>query len=225
MKQTIVITGGSEGIGKAIAARLKHSGTVVIVSRDIEKGEAAARELGCQFRPVDVADYAAVEQVMKDIADEHGPVTTIINNAGLWIEGPLDANDPARMQQVILVNTLGVLNCTRAVLPGMKAAGQGTVINISSSAGLVAKPNMSTYDASKWGVTGLSKALQLELAPLGIRVSCVYPGKVNTPLFDNAGNHKDMADALEPDHVAQAVEFIFNLPSQVDVPDLSIRHL
>lgn len=224
--KTIVVTGGSAGIGKAIIERLSGPDvTLVSLSRDEAKGQAAAKALNCRFIACDVSDYASVDRAIAQVIKDCGPIEAVVNDAGLWIEGPLDDNQPERMRDVILTNTLGVLNVSHAVVPGMKAAGRGTIINISSSAGLTAKPERVVYDASKWGVTGLGRALQLELAPFGIRVTTIYPSTTETGLFDNAGNPKPFNHALEPDDVAQAVEFVLKLDPGICIPDLSIKHL
>lgn len=154
-----------------------------------------------------------------------GPVDCVINNAGLWIEGPLDELDPARIHEVLEVNTLGTINLTKAVLPGMKQQKAGRIININSQAGLYTKAERGVYNASKWAITGFTKSLQEELAPFGIGVTGMYPGKLNTDLFKKAGNEKNMADALDPTEVAKTIEFILGLDDTTLFPEVGIQYL
>lgn len=107
----------------------------------------------------------------------------LVNNAGLWIQGPLEENDPAHIADVIKVNTLGVIYGTKAVIPFMKKKGRGDIIQINSQGGFYAKAERAVYEPSKWAITGFTKGIQKELAPFGIRVTGIYPGKFDSQLF------------------------------------------
>jgi short-subunit dehydrogenase len=152
-------------------------------------------------------------------------VDCVINNAGLWIEGPLDELDPARIHEVLEVNTLGTINLTKAVIPGMKRQKAGRIININSQAGLYAKAGRGVYNASKWAVTGFTKSLQEELAPFGIGVTGMYPGKLDTGLFEKAGTPKNMADALDPQEVAKTIEFMLSMDNTILFTEIGVKHL
>ena len=219
--KTILITGGSDGLGKALAARLAPNNKVIILSPHEDKLRAVAEELGCEYKVCDVRDYAQVEKTMNEI----GVVDVLINNAGLWIEGPLDQNDPARIHEVLEVNTLGTINCTKAVIPTMKQQKSGRILNIISQAGLNAKAERTVYNASKWAVTGFTKSLQEELSPFGIAVTGLYPGKLKTNMFSKMGIDKNMDGALDTDEVAKTVEFILSLDSSTLLPEVGIKHL
>ena len=221
MKKTILISGGSDGLGKAIAAQLTLNYRVVIISPSEDKLRAAAQELGCEYKVCDVRDYQQIEKVVADI----GTLDCVVNNAGLWIEGALDDADPEKIHEVLEVNTLGTMYLTRAVVPLMKQQKSGLIINVISQAGLYAKPNRSIYNASKWAITGFTKAAQAELAPFGVRVTGLYPGKLNTELFAKSGIQKDMSNALDTVEVAKTVEFLLGFDNTVAVPEIGITHI
>lgn len=165
--KTILISGGSDGLGKAIAKQLAAGNKVIILSPSEEKLRRAADEIGCDYKVCDVRNYAQVKRAIEGL----GSIDCLVNNAGLWIEGPLDENDPDYAKQVLDVNVLGVINLTKAVIPVMKKQQAGLIININSQGGFYAKAERSVYTAAKWAITGFTKAMQPELAPHGIAVT------------------------------------------------------
>jgi short-subunit dehydrogenase len=219
--KTIVITGGSDGLGKAIAARVVAGNKVIILSPSEDKLRAAAQELSCEYKVCDVSDYAQVERVVGEI----GAIDCLVNNAGLWIEGPLDENDPQRIRAVLDVNVRGVINMTKAVIPGMKQQHSGLIVNVISQAGWYAKEARSVYTASKWAITGFTKSIQAELAKSGIGVTGLYPGKLQTDMFSKLGIEKDMSNALDTDEVAKTVEFLLGFDKMTMFPEIGIKHL
>jgi short-subunit dehydrogenase len=219
--RTILISGGSDGLGKAIAARLTPHNNVIIVSPTEDKLRATAAELGCTYRVADVRDYARLAQIVQEI----GTVDCLINNAGLWIEGPLSVNDPQRIQDVINVNTLGTINFTKAVLPVMQQQRSGIILNVISQAGVSAKAERAVYNASKWAITGFTKSMAPELAPLGIRITGLYPGKLHTDMFKKMGLDKSMHGALEPAAVAKTVEFILSCDPPVLFTEVGLMNM
>jgi len=221
MSKTIVITGGSDGLGKAIAARLAPNNKVVIMSPSEEKLKAVAQEIGCDYKVCDVRDYAQCKQVLQEI----GQVDCLVNNAGLWIQGELDQDDPARIHQVLEVNLLGVINMTKAVIPAMKQQKSGLIININSQAGLYAKAERAVYNATKWGVTGFTKSMQPELAKYGIGVTGLYPGMMQTDMFSKMCIEKDMSKGLDTEDVAKTIEFILSFDKPTLFPEIGIKHI
>ena len=219
--KTILITGGSDGLGKAIAARLAPNNKVIILSPHEEKLSAVADAVGCEYKVCDVRDYAQVEKVIGEL----GSLDCLINNAGLWIEGSLEQSDPQRIHEVLEVNTLGTINCAKAVIPTMKRQKSGRIINVISQAGLYAKPQRSVYNASKWAITGFTKSLQEELSPFGIAVTGLYPGKLKSDMFKKMGIDKDLSDALELDEVAKTVEFIVGADNSTLFCEVGLRYL
>jgi NAD(P)-dependent dehydrogenase (short-subunit alcohol dehydrogenase family) len=179
-----VVTGGASGIGLAIAQRLAASGaTVTVWDMDAKAGQGVAAELG-SFVPVDVSDFASVTRAVDATMQRRAAIDVLINNAGitgpnvkLW-DYPLDA-----WRDVFSVNLDGVFHCCRAVVPLMRKRNYGRIVNIASVAGKDGNPNASAYSASKAAVIALTKSLGKELADTGIRVNCVTPAAVRTPLF------------------------------------------
>jgi 2-dehydro-3-deoxy-L-rhamnonate dehydrogenase (NAD+) len=180
-----VVTGGASGLGLAIAQRLTDSGaTVVIWDVDETAGRAAAAALSGHSAVLDVSDLAAVTSAVYETLKLVPAIDILINNAG--ITGPNEKlwEYPATdWHRVFAVNVHGVFNCCRAVVPLMRARNYGRIVNIASVAGKDGNPNASAYSASKAAVIGLTKSLGKELADTEIRVNCVTPAAVRTPLF------------------------------------------
>ncbi len=179
--KTAVVTGGAQGIGYACAERLARDGAqVVIWDLNGDKAAEAAATLGGTSQACDVSDWESVAAA----AEATGPVSILVNSAG--IAGPIAAveeYDVATWKQVVDINLLGTFHTNRAVVPGMKAAGYGRIVNIASVAGKEGNPNASAYAASKAGVIGLTKAVGKELAGLDIAVNCVTPAAADTPIL------------------------------------------
>jgi len=180
-----VVTGGASGIGLAIAQRLAASGAAVTIwDRDEAAARAAAATLAGQAVAVDVTDAAAVAAAVAQTRTAARAIDILINNAGitgpnekLW-DYPVDA-----WNGVFAVNVHGVFHCCRAVVPLMRERDYGRIVNIASVAGKEGNPNASAYSASKAAVIALTKSLGKELADTAIRVNCVTPAAVRTPLF------------------------------------------
>ena len=223
--KTIVITGGSDGLGKTLAADLAKDNKVVIIATTEEKLKAVAEANGCVYKVCNVGDYAAVEKVMSEIAEECGSIDVLIDNAGLWIQEELDVNDPARIEAVVDVNVLGVMNCSKAVVPYMKKQHDGLIVNISSQAGISHKAERAVYNATKWAVVGFTKSLQDELAKYGIRVSNVMPGMMRTDMFKKLDIEKNMANGVDTEQVARLIRFIIETPADVMIPEVGIKNI
>jgi len=180
--RTAIVTGGVSGIGAGIAARLHAEGARVSLW-DHDAAALAQAEAPHKI-PLDVTDADAVQREADETAGTLGRIDILIACAG--ITGP---NAPvwdypvAGWNRVIEVNLNGVFYCNRAVVPHMRRAGYGRIVNIASIAGKEGNPNAAAYSASKAGVIGLTKSLGKELAQTGIRVNCVTPAAVRTPLF------------------------------------------
>ncbi|CAM5220894.1 3-oxoacyl-[acyl-carrier-protein] reductase OS=Castellaniella defragrans OX=75697 GN=HNR28_002208 PE=3 SV=1 [Castellaniella defragrans] len=174
-----VVTGGSQGIGAEIGARLRQAGATVCtwdLAPDGADPDAAQ---------VDVSDLDTVVSATHGVCERHGRLDLLINNAGF--SGPtvsLEAFDPVQWGRIISVNLLGVFNVCHAVVPVMRKAGHGRIVNIASLAGKEGTPNSSAYSASKAGVLALTKSLGKELADTGVLVNAVAPAAIRTSLLD-----------------------------------------
>ncbi|MFZ3069151.1 MAG: SDR family NAD(P)-dependent oxidoreductase [Microgenomates group bacterium] len=224
MPKVILISGGSDGLGKAIAKKLAPNNQVVILSHNKEKLEATARELNCDFVEAELTDYESLKSAVTQVVEKHQTIDVLINNAGIWMEGKLEDNEPSKIKELIDVNTTGTIFLTRAVLPVMRSKKSGQIINIVSQDGLCAKKDRSVYHASKWALTGFTKCLQEDLADENIKVTGVYPGLLKTNLFEKSGVKRDLTDALDPAEVALFIETVINLGNSTYIPEFSIKN-
>ena len=172
----VFITGASSGIGKACAGYLAAKGfTVYGASR-----KPAESTGGVRFLQMDVTQPGTVQKAVQTIIDAHKKIDVLINSAGMGIGGAVELATPEEIRQQIETNFMGVVNVCSAVLPHMRAARQGKIINISSLAGAMAIPFQGFYAASKFAVEGYSEALSMEVQPFHIKVSVVEPGDFST---------------------------------------------
>lgn len=217
----VLITGGSDGLGRAIAQALKTAGhSVTILGRDEAKTKQVAAELGCDYVVADLRDVAALNTAVAAA----GEIDVLVNNAGTWIQDALETNEDARIEEVMEVNALGTIYATKAVVPQMKQRGGGRILNVISQAGLSAKAERAVYNASKWAVTGFTKSMQLELKPHKIAVTGLYPGALDTSMFHKTG-YQPRQNALDVKLVAESIVYICSLPDFVDVPELGMQSL
>ena len=183
--RTVIVTGGARGMGASHARGFVAEGANVVIADVLEReGRTLADELGDHaiFSRLDVTsdrDWAATVAAAEDA---FGPVSVLVNNAGISRFGAIAETEPVAWRQVIDINLTGTYLGIRATVPSMRKAGGGAIVNISSAAGMMAYPNTAAYGASKWGVRGLTKTAALELGRDNIRVNSVHPGPVRTPM-------------------------------------------
>lgn len=181
-----IVTGGGSGMGASHCRRFVREGAMVICTDiDTAGGNAVAAELGdaCRFVKHDVASAESWQRVCEE-AERLGPVSILVNNAGVTFEAPIAEFSEEMYNKIVAVNQTGTFLGCRAVVPLMQRAGGGSIVNISSVAGLCGFDKGAVYCASKFAVRGLSKALAVELGKLGIRVNSVHPGVVRTPMIE-----------------------------------------
>jgi hypothetical protein len=207
-----VITGASSGIGEATARELRRRGWhCVLVARREELLQALAADLDGEFEICDVSDRAAVEAMAARVLERHPAVGLLVNNAGIPARGTFLTVHPELIERVMAVNYLGGVWCTRALLPGLEAAGReggAHVVNLASVAGTVAFAPAGAYAASKHAQVAFSRSLRAALAGSGIRVHTVIPGFVETEAFPQRGVLKSRLlgrFVIEPPRVATAI--------------------
>lgn len=194
--KSAIITGGSKGLGLAMAAGLASAGAnVMLVNRNADEGTRAAQELAQTYGTsaisfgADITDREKTEEMARVALDAFGRIDILINSAGINIRGAIDEVTPADFNKVMDVNVNGTWLCCRSVTPFMKKAGSGKIINLASTLGLVGLANRTPYTASKGAVVQMTRALALELAPFNINVNAICPGpfltEMNIPIADS----------------------------------------
>jgi 3-oxoacyl-[acyl-carrier protein] reductase len=227
--KSAIVTGGTKGIGRAIAEALVREGANVCISaRHEDEITDAVSDMGglsSEGKVVgavcDVRDYDEVKALIAHAVTEFGGVDILINNAGIGIFGKVEDLAPDDFRAVLETNLFGVYYCCHEAIPQMKRRGGGYIINISSLAGTNAHPQMAAYNASKFGLNGFSEALMQEVRHDGIKVSYIMPGSVNTE-FGGDETSDDKSWQLQPPDIARVVLDLLHhdersLPSRVEI--------
>jgi len=217
-----IVTGGAQGIGKAIALTLaRHGVNVVVTDINLERAQATAQEIeALQVRSLaikaNVADVSAAEQMVKETVDKLGKIDILVNNAGITRDNVLLRMKPEEWDQVMEVNLKGTYACTRAALKFMFRQKNGRIVNIASITGLMGNAGQANYSASKAGIIGFTKAVAREYANRGITVNAVAPGFIDTAMTQAIPEKEREALTRQipmerlgtPDDVAAAVYFL-----------------
>jgi NADP-dependent 3-hydroxy acid dehydrogenase YdfG len=228
--ETAVVTGAGSGIGRGVATALSRMGLrVALVGRDREKLEATRKLLADGDRaivaPCDVADRGAVEGMVRTVLGAFSTIDVLISNAGTNVRNRgLDVLTPEDWDRMIATNLTGSFNLLHEILPGMRSARNGLVVQICSISGLRASTlGGAGYSASKFGQAALGLCLGREERERGIRSTVIYPGEVNTPILDArpvAVPQERREAILQPEDVAAAVKFLVELHPRARVPEL-----
>jgi NADP-dependent 3-hydroxy acid dehydrogenase YdfG len=237
--RAIAITGASSGIGEATALACAAAGAdVALAARRSDRIEALAQRIEADFpgrRALAItADVGEEEQANAFVTRAHGELGRLdglVNNAGVMLLGPIDGAPTEEWRRMVHVNLFGVLYCTHAALPLMRAQGSGDVVNVSSVAGRVATAGAGVYNLTKWGVNAFSEALRQESLDAGIRVTVVEPGAVATelaghnrpPIREQLEQRFGKTGRLEAEDVANAILYALGQPPHVSVNELLVR--
>jgi clavulanate-9-aldehyde reductase len=235
--RAIAITGASSGIGEATALACAAAGaSVALAARRADRIEALAQKIEqagsrAVAIPTDVGDEQQARTFVERAHGELGRLDGLINNAGVMLLGPVDGAPTEEWRRMIHVNLFGVLYCTHAALPLMRAQASGHIVNVSSVAGRVARAGSGVYNLTKWGVNAFSEALRQECVEAGIRVTIVEPGAVMTELPGH--NRPEIIEQMirrfsgvEPLHaqdIANAIVFALGQPPNVSINELLVR--
>ena len=229
-----IVTGGGSGIGRSAALMMAKAGAkVVLVGRTVSKVEDVKDEIEAaggkaMALGLDVGDYDGVMQMAKDVLDAYGQIDVLVNNAGHSSHHRrLMTTTPEELRAVLDSNVAGSVFCSQAVVPHMQQRGEGTIINVSSMAGVNASMLAGmAYSAAKAAVINFTAFLNAEYKNSGIRSSVVIPGEVDTPILDNRPivPSDDARDTMvTADDAAEAIFLIANLPQRACIPELIIR--
>lgn len=233
MKKLVVITGASSGFGMALAKAFAEDGyPMLLLARRVEKMEALALP-NTMCRKVDVSDKEAFESAVREAEAKYGKTDLIINNAGVMLLGDLATQDPTEWKRMLDVNVMGVMNGMQIVMNDMKERRFGTIINLSSIAGLKPFGNHAAYCAAKYGVTGLTEVVRGELSSYNVRVLSICPGAVKTELLGhttdesiidgyNAWKESVGATNITANDVAKTIKYAYELPQAVSLREIII---
>jgi NADP-dependent 3-hydroxy acid dehydrogenase YdfG len=235
--QVVAVTGASSGIGEATALACAHAGAAVALAarrsdRIQSLAERIAREGGRAIAvPTDVADEGQAQAFIERAHAELGRLDVLVNNAGVMLLGPIENAPTEEWREMIHVNVFGVLYCTHAALPLMHAQGSGHIVNVSSVAGRVARAGSGVYNLTKFGVGAFSESLRQETVEMGVRVTLIEPGAVDTELASH--NRPEVREQiskrfgditrLEAEDIAGAILYAIGQPRRVSVNEMLIR--
>jgi 3-oxoacyl-[acyl-carrier protein] reductase len=220
-----IVTGATKGIGLAIAERMVNEGMSVVVSARTESDVTTVVErLGAHAMgvPCDVSDPDACQALVDATIDRFGRLDVLVNNAGLGVFKPISELSVEEWRLQIEVNLGGVFYCSKAALPHLSASGDGFIVNIGSLASRNSFATGTGYNASKFGLLGLSEAMMLDVRYDDVRVSIVMPGSVNTP-FNNNQMASERGWKLEADDCALAVMQLLEYPKEAHVSRVEMR--
>ena len=216
--KTAIITGGSAGIGKAIAEEFVDQGaSVVIANRTEETGRAAAEELGCSFIQCDVSSYDSVKSMVERTVDDHGSLDILVNNAGIGMTGTVETTPLEDWHKLMEINLNGVVYGTRAAMPHLLESS-GTVLNVASVFGLVGGPQTAAYATAKGAVINFTRTTAVDYAEDGVRVNSICPGFVETEMtepvlgedsfYEFVLNQTPINRIAQPEEVAEPAAFL-----------------
>jgi clavulanate-9-aldehyde reducatase len=232
----VLITGASSGIGEATAeAIVAEGGAVALGARRKDRLDELAGRLDGTAVAIesDITDEEQAKRLVETAHEELGGLDGLVNNAGVMLLGPLQGADPEEWRTMINVNCFGLLYCTHYALPLIRDGGGGDVVNVSSVAGRVAGLGSGVYNMTKWGVVGFSESLRQEGALIGVRVTCVEPGYVETELQGHnqnplvlermEKNRKEIGEVLQASDIASAVVYALAQPKHVSINEILVR--
>lgn len=228
MDKAAVITGAGSGLGAALARRYASLGYhVILLGRRKEKLEQTAKTLTSSYSiyEVDVSSNKDVQAVFAKINEEvHQSIDVLVNNAGVGMFDLAEKIEEQHVHQMIDINLKGTIFCTQAVLGEMKSRGEGTIVNIISTAGQQGKVNESVYCASKFGVRGFTESLLLELKDTGVRIFAAYMGGMKTEFWDGIYTEEEMKHLMDPEDVADIIMENIRSRAHLAVTEVTIKN-
>lgn len=234
--KNVIITGAANGVGKAIANVLKEE-NMILIDIDENNLKQVSEKTKLKYYVCDVADDKQIIKIIDDIKMNYKKVDCLINCAGMWISGDMskteepiykEMNELSRIKKVIDTNVFGTIAMIKSIFPIMKKQGYGQIININSQSGVMCEPPFPIYNASKTESSAFRKAIQNDLAQNNIKITDVCPGLIRTEFYKRANNELPenvMNTGLTPEHVANTVKFVFDLPHEITIPSIEVRNI
>jgi len=234
--KNVIITGAANGVGKAVANILKGERIILI---DIDEANLlkTAKEMDAEYYICDLSNANEINKVVSDICSRYNCIDCLINCAGMWISGDMskleqpifdEMNSLERIKKVIDTNVFGTIAMVKSVFPIMQKQGYGQIININSQSGVMCEPPFPIYNATKQSTNAFRKAVQDDLARNNIKITDVCPGLIQTDFYKRANNElpkKIMDTGLTPEDVAKTVKYVFDLPHEITIPSIEVRHI
>jgi NAD(P)-dependent dehydrogenase (short-subunit alcohol dehydrogenase family) len=221
VQRAAIITGGSSGIGLAIARMLREEGyDLTLASRRPEKVEAAAKELGAVAVAADVADEAACERLVAEHRERFGRLDMLVNSAGIGIAGTVESLPAKHLDLTVGVNLRGLFLVTQKAIPLLRES-HGWIVNLASIAGTLPTPGLSAYGATKAAVISLTRSLNEELDADGVRAVAICPGFVDTPMAEWSGIPGN--EMIQPEDCAEIVRMCLRLSPHARVPQVVVE--
>ena len=234
--KNIIITGAANGVGKAVAKILKDE-NLILVDIDKESLIKTANDLNSKYFICDLTNVNQLNELIKQINEEYDKIDCLINCAGMWISGDMSKLDEPifsemnaldRVKDVIDTNIFGTIAMIKSIFPIMKKQGYGQIININSQSGVLCETPFPIYNATKHSTYAFRKAIQDDLARNNIKITDVCPGLIQTDFYKRANNElpKEVMDmGLTPEDVAKTVKYVFDLPHEITIPSIEVRHI
>lgn len=218
-----LVTGGSSGIGLAIARMLREEGfELTLAARTPEKLDAAAAELGAHAVGANVADDSECERIVREHADRFGRLDVLVNSAGVGIASAMEDLSTKKWDLQFAVNVRAAFVVTREAIPLLRES-RGTVVNLASIAGTIPTPSLIAYGASKAGMISMTNTLNRELEDDGVRVCAICPGFVDTAMASWTGMSSD--EMIQPEDCAEVVRLLLRLSPRARIPQVVIERL
>ena len=234
--KNIIITGAANGVGKAVANILKDN-KLILIDEDKDNLTLLSDLLGADYYVCDLSSDEKIKSMIEDIKAKYEEIDCLINCAGMWISGDMsklespifdEMNDISRIRKVIDTNVFGTIAMIKSIFPIMKKQGYGQIININSQSGVMCEPPFPIYNATKQSTNAFRKAIQNDLAKNNIKITDVCPGLIQTEFYIRANNElpkEVMETGLTPEDVARTVKYVFDLPHEITIPCIEVRHI
>jgi 3-oxoacyl-[acyl-carrier protein] reductase len=228
--KVVLITGASRGLGRALAIRLAKEGVKLALlartKKDLESTRKLVTKLGadCEVFVCDVSDEKQVKRAIKKVVGSFKKIDVLINNAGIWYEGPTEKHSEKTIKRLYEVNIIGLTYVTKSIIPFMKKQKSGQILNISSTSGIEPSGKWGVYVGTKHAVRGYTDSLKDELGGTGIKVHAFYPGGMDTHLFTDSGfPKKGESWMMKTQDIAEIISFILSCPDDVVMDHVEVR--